>query len=400
MEFKMNGECGMLRFLTAGESHGPGLTAIIEGLPAGVPLDQRAINVQLKRRQRSFGRGARMKIEQDEVEILAGVRKGLSLGSPIALFIKNLDWVNWQDVMSANPAEIVPEKEEARKLTRPRPGHADLAGGLKYRQADLRNVLERASARETAARVAVGTVARIFLEKLGCRVISHVVQIGSVAVNSLDADYFKISELAVESPVACADSEAAGKMVREIEQAREKGETLGGIFEIICLSLPPGLGSHVHWDRRLDARLAAALMGIPSVKGIEVGLGFRGAPVPGSAYHDPIYYSPRAGFYRSTNHAGGLEGGMTNGAPLVLRAVVKPIPTLRTPLPSVDFLTKEPVQAAFERSDVCVVPSAAVVGEAMAAWVLASAVMEKFGGDTFDEVRRRWEEYLSYIEQA
>ncbi|NPV28499.1 MAG: chorismate synthase [Firmicutes bacterium] len=390
----------MLRLLTAGESHGPALVAIIEGLPAGVPVDKGAIDVQLRRRQFSFGRGARMRIERDQVEILAGVRKGLSLGSPIALMVRNLDWVNWRDVMSPDPAEIVPEKEEERRLTRPRPGHADLAGGLKYRQEDLRNILERASARETAARVAAGAVARLFLENLGCSLVGHVVQIGSVAVDSLGPDCLEAAARAAENPVACADQAAAGKMIEAIEQAGEKGDTLGGVFEIICLGLPPGLGSHVHWDRRLDARLAAALMSIPSVKGVEVGLGFRGAALPGSAYHDAICYTPEEGFYRPTNHAGGLEGGMTNGAPLVLRAAVKPVPTLRTPLPSVDLLTKKPVEAAFERSDVCVVPAAAVVGEAVVAWVLASAVLEKFGGDTLEEVRTRWEEYLSYIRQA
>ncbi|MDH7577844.1 MAG: chorismate synthase [Bacillota bacterium] len=390
----------MLRFLTAGESHGPALVAVIEGLPAGVPLDKKVINAQLERRQFSFGRGARMKIERDQVEILAGVRKGFSLGSPVALLIKNLDWVNWQEVMSPDPADIVAEKEKARMLTRPRPGHADLAGGLKYRQADLRNVLERASARETAVRVAVGTAARIFLENLGCRIVGHVVQIGSVAVSSLEPDYLKIAARAAESPVACADQAASREMVAEIEQAREKGDTLGGILEIACLGLPPGLGSHVHWDRRLDTRLAAALMGIPSVKGVEIGLGFQGAALPGSAYHDPICYTPGGGFNRPTNRAGGVEGGMTNGAPLIVRAVVKPVPTLRTPLPSVDLFTKEPVQAAFERSDICVVPAAAVVGEAMLAWVLACAVLEKFGGDTLAEVQTRWQEYLSYIKQV
>ncbi len=393
----------MLRFLTAGESHGPALTAIIEGFPAGVPLEKRFIDAQLKRRQSSFGRGGRMKIEQDEVEILSGVRKGLSLGSPITLMIRNRDWENWHDVMSADAGEINPEREAEKKVTRPRPGHADLAGALKYRHMDLRNVLERASARETAARVAVGTVARILLEQLGCIIFGHVVQIGAIACGAAGAgreEYAGIAEFARTSPVACADREKAGEMIREIERAQEAGDTLGGVFEVVCLGLPPGLGSHVHWDRRLDACLAAALMSIPSVKGVEIGLGFRGAGMAGSEYHDPVYYEKNRGFYRPTNHAGGIEGGMTNGEPIVLRVAVKPIPTLRKPLPSVDFFTKEKVKAAVERSDVCVVPAAAVVAEAVTAWVLADAVLEKFGNDTLDEIRLRWWEYLAYLEKV
>lgn len=390
----------MLRFLTAGESHGPALVAIIEGLPAGVPLDKRMINTQLVRRQSFFGRGPRMKIEQDQVEILAGVRKGSTLGSPLALLIKNLDWVNWQEIMAPDLTAIVPEKEEARKITRPRPGHADLAGGLKYQQTDLRNILERASARETAVRVAVGAVARSLLESLGCCLFSHVIQIGSVEANLREEDYLKMAGQAKDSPVACTDPEAEQEMIRVIKEAKERGNTLGGIFEVVCLGLSPGLGSHVHWDRRLDTRLAAAVMSIPAVKGVEIGLGFRGAAVPGLDYHDPIFYTPDRGFYRPTNHAGGLEGGMSNGEPLVLRAVVKPIPTLRCSLPSVDILTKEAVSAAVERSDVCIVPAAGVVGEAMVAWVLASAVLEKFGGDTLIEVQKRWQEHLNYIRQV
>lgn len=396
-----------MRFLTAGESHGPALTAIIEGFPAGVPIEKKHIDVQLLRRQSSFGRGGRMKIEHDEVQILSGVRKGVSLGSPIALLIKNRDWVNWQDVMASDPLEIVPEREQAKSLTRPRPGHADLSGALKYRQQDLRNILERASARETAVRVAVGTVARALLENLGCSLCSHVVQIGSVvcdpgAAFSTDspADYLEFARLAASSPVACTDQKATREMMRQIERAQAQGDTLGGIFEIDCLGLPPGLGSHVHWDRRLDTNLTAALMGIPSVKGVEIGLGFRGAGVPGSAYHDQICFKDGLGFYRPTNHAGGLEGGLTNGEPLVLRAAVKPVPTLGNPLPSVDFLTKEESRAAIERSDVCIVPAAAVIAEAMVAWVLACAVLEKFGGDTLTEVRERRQEYQTYLERT
>lgn len=393
----------MLRFLTAGESHGPVLSAIIEGFPAGVPLDRRAIDEQLRRRQSSFGRGERMKIESDEVELLSGVRNGLTLGSPIALVIRNRDWENWRDVMSAEVQEINPERVAKKSVTRPRPGHADLAGALKYRQSDMRNILERASARETAARVAAGAVARALLEQLGCKIFSHVVQIGSVSCSDVDPDpqeYASIARLAVELPVSCADRDKADEMIREIERAKEKGDTLGGVFEVVCLGLSPGLGSHVHWDRRLDARLAAALMSIPSVKGVEIGLGFRGVCLPGSEYHDPICYEGGRGFYRATNRAGGLEGGMTNGEPLVIRAAVKPIPTLRNPLPSIDFFTKQEIDATVERSDVCVVPAAAVVAEAMAAWVLADAVLEKFGNDTLVEIRARWLEYWEYLRQV
>ncbi|HHW40745.1 MAG TPA: chorismate synthase [Syntrophomonadaceae bacterium] len=393
----------MLRFLTAGESHGPALTAIIEGFPAGVPLDKQVIDEQLKRRQSSFGRGGRMKIERDEAEVLSGVRKGLTLGSPITLVIRNRDWENWHDVMSADAGEINAEREAEKRITRPRPGHADLAGALKYRYTDLRNVLERASARETAARVAVGTVARMLLEHLGCMIFSHVVQIGVADCNTADADrkeYAEIAELARSSPVGCADREKAGEMIQEIERAQEAGDTLGGVFEVICLGLPPGLGSHVHWDRRLDTRLAAALMSIPSVKGVEIGLGFRGVGLAGSKFHDPVCYEKGRGFYRPTNHAGGIEGGMTNGEPLVMRAAVKPVPTLRNPLPSMDLFTKEEAGAAVERSDVCVVPAAAVVAEAVTAWVLADAVLEKFGKDTLDEIRLRWQEYRAYLEKV
>ncbi|MGB9792965.1 MAG: chorismate synthase [Thermacetogeniaceae bacterium] len=393
----------MLRFLTAGESHGVALTAIIEGFPAGVPVDKQAIDEHLKRRQMSFGRGERMVIERDEVELLAGIRNGLTLGSPIALLIRNRDWENWRDVMAAEAQEIDPVRAAEKRVTRPRPGHADLAGVLKYRQADIRNILERASARETAARVAVGAVAQLLLKQLDCMVFSHVVQIGSVFCGDREIgpeSYSIVAEAARNSPVSCADKEKSDEMIQEIERAKESGDTLGGVFEIVCLGLPPGLGSHVHWDRRLDARLAAALMSIPSVKGVEIGVGFRGAFLRGSEYHDQIFYEEGRGFYRATNRAGGLEGGMTNGEPLVIRVAVKPIPTLRKPLPSVDFLTKQVSTAAVERSDVCVVPAAAVVGEAMAAWVVAGAVLEKFGNDTLEEIRSRWLEYWEYLSRA
>jgi len=388
-----------MRFLTAGESHGPALTIIIEGYPAGVVFDQGQIDAQLKRRQAGYGRGARMRIEQDRVEVLAGVRNGVTLGSPIALLIKNRDWENWRGVMAPDPDQIDTVRTADRKVTRPRPGHADLAGGLKYHQEDLRNILERASARETAARVAAGTAGRILLEQFDCSIFSHVVQIGTAAVEAVEEakDFDLVAKRAAVSLVACADDQAGAEMMRQIEAATAAGDTLGGVFEVICRGLPPGLGSYVHWDRRLDASLAAAVMSIPSVKGVEIGLGFRGASTPGSDYHDAICCSRERGLYRNTNRAGGIEGGLTNGEPIMLRGAVKPVPTLVKPLPSIDLATGESVTAAVERSDVCVVPAAGVIAEAMAAWVLACAVMEKFGGDTLLEIGQRVREYQERI---
>jgi chorismate synthase len=387
-----------MRFLTAGESHGKALTVIIEGYPAGVPLDRALIDAQLERRQAGYGRGARMQIERDRVEVLAGIRDGISLGSPIALLISNRDWENWHDVMAPDPGGVAPGRAAEKRVTRPRPGHADLAGGLKYRQDDLRNVLERASARETAARVAAGTVGRILIEQLGCRIFSHVVQIGTARVEDQEhPDYTTLKESAANSPVACADQAAEAEMMRRIEEAAAAGDTLGGVFEVICLGLPPGLGSHVHWDRRLDTALAAAVISIPSVKGVEIGLGFRGAAVPGSAYHDAIHADRGRGFYRATNHAGGTEGGISNGEPLVVRGAVKPVPTLGRPLPSIDLATGESAAAAVERSDACILPAAGVIAEAMVAWVLACASLDKFGGDTLIEIRQRMQEYQDYI---
>lgn len=390
----------MLRYLTAGESHGPALTAIIEGFPAGVGVSSEKINAQLERRQSTYGRGGRMKIEKDRIKILSGVRRGLTLGSPIALQIINLDWKNWREAMSSDKDEYVPQKAAMKALTRPRPGHADLAGGLKYRHhEDLRNVLERASARETAVRVAVGTVGRILIESLGCSIVSHVVQIGTVEAPEYSAPHTEVAAKAAASPVGCADPEAASAMLREIDGAVKRGDTLGGVFEVICAGLPPGIGSYVHWDRRLDSRLAAAVSGIPSVKGVDFGLGFRGAGVPGSGYHDQIRCTPQGKLYRSTNRAGGMEGGVSNGEALVLRAVVKPVPTLGSPLASVDLQTKEESLAAAERSDTCIVPAAAVIAEAVAAWEIAAAVIEKFGGDTMAEIQEGFQRYLDYIRQ-
>jgi chorismate synthase len=352
-----------LRWLTAGESHGPELVVIVEGLPAGLTIDRAEIDRDLARRQQGYGRGGRMKIEADRAEIVAGVRGGETIGSPVALRIANKDHASWVGRMGADPFPSPPEP-----LTRPRPGHADLAGGLKYDRRDLRDVLERASARETAARTGAGALARALLAACGARVSSRVISIGD---ESIDGD---------EATFEARTHEA-------IHRASHAGDTLGGVFEVVADGLPPGLGSHVHWDRKLDGLLAQALMSIPAIKGVEIGLGFEAARRPGSEVHDPIEFDASARrFTRPTNGAGGLEGGITNGMPLVCRAAMKPISTLRRALPSVDIRTKEHVDAAFERSDVCAVPAAAVVGEAMVCLVLADALLDKTGGDSMVEV--------------
>lgn len=385
----------MLRFLTAGESHGPGLTAIIEGIPANLQISSAKINEQLRRRQGGYGRGGRMKIEQDQVEIRSGVRGGLALGSPITLSIPNRDWANWSEIMAPEDSARMGE----RVVSRPRPGHADLSGAVKYRQTDMRNILERASARETAARVAVGGVARCLLEALGVGIGGWVVRIGG-ATWSVDDYSWEMVDQARRSEVYCPDAAASQLMQAEIDAARAAGDTIGGSFEVVVFGLPMGLGSHVHWDRRLDGRLAGAVMSIPGIKGVEIGQGFRSAELIGSAVHDEIFYSPERGFYRQTNRAGGIEGGMTNGEPVVVRAAMKPIPTLIKPLQSVDMATKEPEPAAFERSDVCAVPAASVVGEAMVAWEIARTVLEKFPHDTMTELRESWEKYRDYLRQV
>jgi len=370
----------MLRYLTAGESHGQALVGILEGMPAGLRLDLAAIDLQLARRQQGYGRGGRMAIEHDHATILSGVRHGLTLGSPIALLIENRDWEHWQQVMAVAPADSPPAP-----VTLPRPGHADYAGARKYGQADIRNVLERASARETAVRVALGALARQLLGEFGITLGSVVTAIGPVAASSPghEPDTWAAADA---SPVRCSDPQAAARMMAAIDQAREAGDSLGGVFEVCVLGLPVGLGSHVHWDRRLDARLAAALMGIPALKGVEIGLGFAGAARPGSQYHDG--FAPGGG--RLSNNAGGLEGGITNGQPLLLRAVMKPIPTLTSPLPSVDLATGEPHPAHAERSDVCAVPAAGVVAEAVVALELAAALLERLGGDHLEQMQAAW----------
>ncbi|KPK21293.1 MAG: chorismate synthase [Dehalococcoidia bacterium SM23_28_1] len=382
----------MFRFLTAGESHGKALTVIIEGLPAGLSITENCIASDLRRRQGGYGRSQRQQIEQDQAEILSGVRHGLTLGSPISLVIRNRDWANWQDVMQVEPAA-----EAAEKLTRLRPGHADLAGAIKYGQDDVRPILERASARETAARVAVGAVARRFLQEFSIAVHSHTLAIGEVTAQRQDEPDWALVE---ESPVRCADGEASQQMVRAIDVAREAGDSLGGIFEVWAIGAPIGLGSHVHWDRRLDGRLAQAVMSIHAVKGVGIGGGFALARLPGSQAHDVILPANQWGdrpWRRATNRAGGLEGGMTNGEPVIMRAALKPISTLAKPLPSADLATGEATEAHYERSDVCVVPATGVIGEAMVAIVLTEAMVEKFGGDHIDETKRNYQGYLKTI---
>jgi chorismate synthase len=382
----------MLKFLTAGESHGRCLIGILDGIPSGLTLFENDINIELSRRQKGFGRGMRMEIEKDRVEIVSGVRWGKTLGSPIALLIQNRDWANWEKAMSSSPED----SGSTPSVTRPRPGHADLAGAIKYRHRDIRDVMERSSARETAMRVALGAITKALLKEFGMKVISHVTEIGGIRAEKKRMTLRDIEEKADDSDVRCTDQSASKKMIDKIKEASVKGDSLGGIFEIIVSGSPAGLGSYVQWDRRINSRLSNTLMSIPAIKGVEIGLGFRMAEMYGSEVHDEIFYeSPR--FYRKTNNAGGIEGGMTNGEDLVLRAVMKPIPTLKKPLKSVDIITKEPFDATYERSDVCAVPSASVVGEAMVALELADAMIEKFGGDSIVEMKRNYEGYIEYV---
>lgn len=384
----------MLRFLTAGESHGESLIAILEGLPAGLEVSSERINAELARRQSGFGRGKRMEIESDRVEFMSGLRGGKTLGSPLAMRIRNKDWENWQNTMAPEGRNL-----DARSVTSPRPGHADLAGGIKYGHKDLRNILERASARETATRVAVGAVAKALLDRCGVFVGGHVLSIGDS--RSSEASFNKPREgaPAEASPVRCLDQTVEKEMIRLIEKAKAEGETLGGVFEIRAFDVPLGLGSHVHWDRRLDADLASAVMSIPAIKGVQVGSGFGGARLPGSRVHDAIFHDKTRGFYRETNNAGGIEGGISNGETIVVSAAMKPIPTLMKPLGSVHILSKRKVEAAVERSDVTAVPAACVIGESMVAIVLARHMCEKFGGDSMDEMLRNLEGYKTYVKK-
>ena len=383
----------MLRYLTAGESHGRALLTIIEGVPAGLKLSADYINTHLARRQQGYGRGGRQRIECDRVEILSGVRLGKTLGSPIALMVANRDWENWKQKMK-------PEQGSCQPLTQPRPGHADLAGAMKYLTKDVRNILERSSARETAARVAAGSVARRLLEEFGISIYSWVTEIGGVRwkeAEGLSAE--ELFERAEQSETRCPDPETTSRMKRRIDRAKKAGDSLGGLFTVVATGLPPGLGSHVQWDRKLDARLAFAVMSIQAIKGVEIGEGFGFSSLAGSKAMDEIFYSPERGYYRGSNHAGGIEGGMTNGEPLLLRAVMKPIPTLMKPLRSVDIATKAEHLAAIERSDVCAVPAASVVAEAVVSLVLAEAFLEKFGGDSVKEIRKNLRGYMGELKR-
>ena len=381
-----------LKLITAGESHGPGLTCILEGLPAGLTLDREAINRDLARRQLGHGRGGRMKIERDQAEVSAGVRHGHTLGGPVALQVVNRDFANWEERMNPWPVEA-----EVAEVHLPRPGHADLVGTQKYGLSDVRDVLERASARETAARVAGGALAKAFLRALGVEVYSHVIQITGVSAprrsDLTPADFATVDE----SPVRCLDPEAGRAMVAEINRLRKANESLGGVFEVRAFGLVPGLGSHVSWEERLDGRLGQAILSIQAMKAVAIGDGYEVAALPGSQAHDEIFYDEERGYHRRTNRAGGLEGGMTTGDPLVVRGSMKPLPTLTKPLRSVDIATHEPAEALRERTDSCTVPAAGVVGEAMVAFVLADAYRSKFGGDHIDDVRQALHAYQERI---
>lgn len=393
----------MMRYLTAGESHGPQLTAIIEGLPAGLKVSEEAINMDLSRRQGGYGRGGRMQIEKDGVDILSGVRWGETIGSPVTLVVRNRDWENWCEKMSPHESY----RDEKIRVTRSRPGHADLPGVMKYGHKDVRNILERSSARETAVRVAVGAVAKAFLAEFGIDVFGYVVELGGIAAERPAATPDRLREMISTSEFYTFDPAAEARMKTLVDRARESGDSVGGVIEVTATGLPPGLGSHVQWDRKLDARLAMAVMSIQAIKGVEMGMGFAAAARPGSQVHDEIYYDSarfargdRTGYYRKTNNAGGIEGGITNGEDVVVRAAMKPIPTLYKPLMSVDISSKEPIEATVERSDVCAVPAATVVMEGVVAVELANALLEKFGGDSIAEIRRNFDGYLEYLKNV
>ncbi|MGH2786150.1 MAG: chorismate synthase [Actinomycetota bacterium] len=384
----------MLRFLTAGESHGPALTAVLEGMVSGVPVSVKLLKGELARRRHGYGRGTRMKLEEDRLEILSGVRHGRTIGSPISLVVHNTEWPKWQRIMAVDEEDA---ELEDPALTRPRPGHADLVGMQKYGFGDARSILERASARETAARVAVGAVCKSLLSALGATVLSHVIEVGGVRSGSEALPNAGDLEGIDSSDLRTLDAAAEKEMKRAIVEARRQGDTLGGVFEVIVYGLPPGLGSHVHWDRRIDGRLAQALMSIQAIKGVEVGPGFEVARTPGSQAHDEIAWSPEGGYDRATGRSGGTEGGMTTGGPLRVRAAMKPLSSLAKPLGTVDVATKEDAVAITQRSDVCAVPAAGVVGEAMVAFVVAEAMLEKFGGDSVGETHRNLRSYLDEL---
>jgi len=418
-----------LRYLTSGESHGRALTCIIDGVPSNLSVSSEVIDKDLARRQKGYGRGGRMKIETDHAQILSGVRKGKTLGSPIAVLIENKDWENWGKIMNPEPAGATHESPPQKIVTRPRPGHADFAGAIKYDARDIRNILERSSARETAARVAAGAGAKKFLAEFNIKVISFVIEIGGVngmgerpfsrkngaRGQQTPKNLLSLFKRAEASPVRCPDRNAERQIINKINAAMKKGDTLGGIFEIIVLGVPIGLGSYSQWDRKLDAKLAFALMSVQAIKGVEIGRGFDMSRRYGSEVMDEIYFRARKrgsksskitnlrsselyGFYRRTNNAGGIEGGMSNGMPITIRAAMKPIPTLKTPLSSVDIITKKPFKAAYERSDVCAVPAASVIGEAVTAISIADSLLSKFGGDSMEEVKRNYKTYLKHCQ--
>ncbi len=383
----------MLRYLNSGESHGRGLMAVLEGVPSGLPVTTDEINADLTRRQGGYGRGGRMRIEKDRIEFISGVRKGKTIGNPLGLLIWNKDWENWKDIMASEPGPPPTE----RVVTRPRPGHADLVGAIKYGHRDIRNVLEKASARETAIRVAIGGVAKSLLAQFDMRVVSYTMEIGGIAAPS-PKDPLEAYRHAEQSDVRCHDPEVAKKMVEQIRGAKHKGDSLGGIFEVVVTNPPIGLGTYAQWDRRLSARLAMAAMSIQAMKGVEIGMGFECARRFGSEVHDDIYFDQTTGqFFRKSNNAGGLEGGITNGQPIIVRVAMKPIATLYTPKDSVDIETKESFKATVERSDICTVPAAGVVGEAVIAYEMANALIEKFGGDTLEEMKRNYEMYQEHV---
>jgi len=386
-----------LRYLTAGETHGPQLTAIIEGLPSNLTLDFEELNFQLHRRQKGYGRGRRMQIEKDTAQIVGGVRHGYTTGAPVALVVENKDWTHWRNIMNIEPVEGT--DEEKRRVHRPRPGHADLNGGLKYNLKDLRNVLERSSARETTVRVACGAIARQFLAEFGIKVAGQVIRIGEIEapVHNLSID--ELIEQTEASSVRVVDAETEKKMEAYIDQIKEDGDSIGGIVECIVEGVPIGLGSYVQYDRKLDARIAQGVMSINAFKGVEIGIGFEAGILRGSQVHDEILYSEEQGYYRASNRLGGFEGGITNGMPVVVRGVMKPIPTLYKPLQSVDIDTKEAFTAQVERSDACAVPAASVVMEHVVAWEIAKAFLEKFGGDSMDEIKMNYNNYLAQLEK-
>ncbi len=393
----------MLRYFTAGESHGEALVAHLSGLPAGLAIDQAFVDRELWRRQQGFGRGGRMKIETDKARILSGVRHGKTIGSPIAVLLENKDWKNWQESLPVETGD----QEKHKRVASPRPGHADLAGALKYNFAEARYVLERASARESAARVAVGAMAKLFLRELGIEVLSHVIAVGKATLGNAEVAWDKLQQLHARSEVLlnCADPEAEQRMKAEVDQALRTGDSVGGVFEVVAHGVPPGLGTYAQWDERLDGVLAMAVMSLQAVKAVEIGSGVESALSFGSGVHDEIGYkkesaqAPFTGFTRASNHAGGIEGGISNGQDILVRGYLKPISTLRRPLGSVDFASREPVKAAYERSDVCVVPAAGVAAEAMVALTLARCALEKFGGDSMDETRRNFAGYKQQLRE-